>query len=231
MKKRKLLSYVSEGLATLVLAGTIFTSTGCATVYNYKPLVTAQEVVKKRDIGNLAVLLIDMQEYFLEDICDEEKAREVPYQLEVLDYCKKENVPVLVLEYEGCGQTISILKEKVDSLEKKDYIKKKHDDGFIDTDLAEKLRKNDIEIVLLMGIYASACVLQTGQGAISEGFKIITSKDLIANPKPIPRYIYNPSELSNESIDWYKANGTYVDNYKDLLDLISKKDCQSVNYF
>lgn len=220
MKKSKLLTYVSEGLAALAMAGTIFTSTGYAT-FQRPQQTLEQRVIEEKRIGNLAVLLIDMQDDFLETIDYDEEYKEIPYQLEVLEYCKNNDIPVFVLEYKSCGQTVKILKDKVDSLENKTYITKHRDDGFIETDLAEQLRKNKIDTVLLMGIYASACVLNTAAGAVIAGFNVMTSKDLIADPE-----FYN----GNESIEWYEDNGIYRDNYKDILDLISKEKCQSASY-
>lgn len=221
MKKSKLLTYVSEGLAALALAGTVFASP-VNTTFQRTEQTLEERVVKKQGIGNLAVLLIDMQEWFLLGIEYEEKHREIPYQLEVLEYCKNKDIPVFVLEYKDCGSTIKILKDKVDSLEKKTYITKPYDDGFVKTDLAEQLRKNEIATVLLMGINASACVLNTAAGAVMAGFKVMTSDDLIADPK---------SYGLNESIEWYRSNGVYKDDYKDLLDLISKEKYQIANYF
>ncbi|MDP2906411.1 MAG: isochorismatase family cysteine hydrolase [Nanoarchaeota archaeon] len=220
MKRSKLLTYVSEGLAALALAGTIFASTGHAT-FQRPQQTLEQRITKEKRIGNLAVLVIDMQEWFLGSIEYEEKHKEIPYQLEVLEYCKTNDIPVFVLEYKDCGPTVKILKDKVDSLEKKTYITKDYDDGFVKTDLAKQLRKNRIDTVLLMGINASACVLNTAAGAVMAGFNVMTSDDLIADPKS-----YN----SNESIGWYEDNGIYRDDYKDLLDLISKEKYQNASY-
>ncbi len=220
MKRSKLLTYVSEGLAALALAGTIFASTGHAT-FQRPQQTLEQRVTEEKRIGNLAVLVIDMQEWFLQGIEYEEQHKEIPYQVEVLEYCKNNNIPVFVIEYKDCGPTVKIIKDKVDSLEKKTYITKPYDDGFIKTDLAEQLRKNKIDTVLLMGINASACVLNTAAGAVIAGFKVMTSKDLISDPK---------SYDSNESIGWYETNSIYRDDYKDLLDLISKEKYPSVSY-
>ena len=221
IKRSKLLTYVSESLAALAMAGTIFTSTGHAT-FQRPQQTLEQRITEEKRIGNLAVLVIDMQEWFLQSIEYEEQHKEIPYQLEVLEYCKNNDIPVFVLEYKDCGSTVKILKDKVDSLEKKTYVTKNYDDGFIKTDLAEQLRKNKIDTVLLMGINASACVLSTAAGAVMSGFNVMTSKDLISDPKSYDR---------NESIRWYETTGIYRDDYKDLLDLISKEKYQSVSYF
>lgn len=220
IKKSKLLTYVSEGLAALALAGTVFATPVHATFQKTQETLE-ERVVKKQGVGNLAVLLIDMQEWFLNSIEYEERHREIPYQLEVLEYCKNNSIPVFVLEYKDCGPTVKILKDKVDSLEKKVYITKNFDDGFVKTDLAKQLRKNNIDTVLVMGINASACVLSTASGAIMAGFKVMTSDDLIADPRS---YGYN------ESIEWYIENGIYKDDYKDLLELISKEKDQITCY-
>ncbi|MDP2908607.1 MAG: isochorismatase family cysteine hydrolase [Nanoarchaeota archaeon] len=218
MKRGRLLSYVSEGLAALALAGTIFASTGCTTLHSYTPQQTLeQKVTKKHKIGNLAVLLIDMQAPFLKSILTEEQTKEIPYQIGVLDYCKQKNIPVFVLEYEGYGPTIEVLKEKVDSLEKKVYVTKSCDDGFTGTDLAEQLRKHNIDTLLLMGINATACVISTAEGALDAGFKIMTSKDLIADPS----YFH-----SDEGVRWYSTYGVYSNSYKDVLDMISKGEVE-----
>ncbi len=231
MKKSKLLSYVSKGLATLALAGTIFTSAGCVTFYSHKSetleqkvtkkqQVLEQRIIKKGKIGNLAVLLIDMQDYFLEDISSEEKAREIPYQLDVLDYCKEKSIPVFVLEYKDSGPTIKVLKDKVDSLEKKTYITKSHDNGFIGTNLAEQLKEYSIDTLLLMGVNATACVVDTAYGALKEGFNIMTSKELIADP-PYFRSL-------DEGVRWYSVYGVHMDSYKDILDTISKGEVEII---
>lgn len=210
ISKKRILSSFSRGLAALALAGTIFTSTGYATIHEQKTL--EQRIVEEKEVGHLAVLVIDMQEWFLTAIEYDEKLKEIPYQLEVLEYCKENNIPVFVLEYKNCGQTIKLLKDKIDGLKDKTYVTKPYDDGFAQTDLAELLRKSSIDTVLLMGINASACVLSTAAGAVMSGFKVMTSKDLISDPRCYER---------DESVSWYKENGIYRDNYKDLLDLIS----------
>ncbi len=226
--KKKILSNISKGFIALALAGTIFTSTGCVTFYSYKSETLEQKVTKKQQIleykvvkkgkiGNLAVLLIDMQECFLKNIDYEERMREIPYQIEVLDYCKEKSVPVFVLEYKNKGPTTKVLKEKVDSLEKKVYVTKSYDDGFTCTDLAEQLKVYNINTLLLMGVNATACVVATAYGALNAGFNIMTSKDLIADQSGLG---------SEEGVRWYSTYGVHRDSYKDILDMISKGEVE-----
>lgn len=66
---------------------------------------------------------------------------------------------------------------------------------------------------MLMGVYASACVKETAKGALEAGFKVATSRKLIADGK------YCNYE---ENVGWYKKKGIYKDDYKKLLSLIEK---------
>ena len=225
MKKK-----ITKGLAALVLAGTLSTSTACCTI-NYKfHFIQQQAITQEEKVSSkkLAVLLIDMQDSFLEEILEEEKKTEIPYQLEVLDYCKDNNIPVFVLEYFRFGETTRVLKEKVDSLPVKEYVTKHYDNGFIETDLEARLRKYGTETVLLMGVNASACVILTAKGALNAGFKIMTSKDLIADSDwhVTEEFIIKENGShgeSDESVPWYKEHGIYRDSYKELLELIKKE--------
>lgn len=221
-------SKVAQGLVALVLAGTL--STGIAYpsasyYYVHQYYATQKEYVSSK---NLAVILIDMQDSFLDEVSKEERNKEIPYQLDVLDYCKDNRIPVFVLEYHGCGETVRVLKEKVDSLPVKTYITKHYDDGFFETSLEKKLREQGVESILLMGVNASGCVRRTAESAVELGFKILTSKGLIADPEwhVTDEFIINKEGKhgkSDESAPWYKEHGIYREDYKGLLDLIKKE--------
>ena len=170
--------------------------------------------VKKNQNAGVAVLLIDMQEFYAKTLSDDELKREIPNQIAILDYCEKNTVPVFVLESNSSinGHTIPILKEKIKKLNKKEYIFKESEDGFVGTSLDELLKQEGVKHVILMGAYASYCVKNTARGAIRNGYNIMTSKDIIADI---------PHPAFNESIPFYKQHGIYKDSYKDLLDIIT----------
>lgn len=195
---------LSKSLASICLAGTLLVGTGCAKFYTENPKIKAD---------NLAVLVIDMQDFWLGEIDNKELETELPYQAEILDYCKANNVPVFVIEYENCGPTTDYLKKKIDQLPKKYYITKNWTNAFERTELEKKLKETKAETVVLMGVYASACVKETAKGALEAGLKIATSKDLIADSK---------CDNHKENTEWYKEKGVYKDSYKELLDMIEK---------
>src|SRR3989344_1291307 len=167
-------------------------------------------------LRNAAVLLIDMQGPFLEDISLVERQEEIAYQSDVLDFCRQNNVPVYVLEYNGQGRTTPALEKKYHHLPYVRRIIKAHDDGFNETNLAEQLRHSGIERVLLMGINASACVRATAEGALEHSFEIMTSGQLIADP---------PSWGYGQNVTWFRENGRYYDNYTELLAALNDETC------
>lgn len=200
----KFFKNVSKGLVSVCLASTLLIGMGCAKVYTEKPKIKAD---------SLAVLVIDMQDCWLKDVDEDELEIELPYQADVLDYCKNNNIPVFVIEYKNCGPTTYHLKKKIDLLHERDYITKEGRNAFEDTDLEERLKSASVKTVILMGVYASACVEDTARGALRAGFKIATSKDLIADGK---------NDTREEDIGWYKKRGLYKDSYKELLNMIEK---------
>jgi nicotinamidase-related amidase len=112
--------------------------------------------------SSLGVLLIDMQDNFLEYIEDKEKKKLIKNQIGIIYLCEVYDIPLIFLEYEGNGRTIGELQEAAQKVRVKIALEKSYDDGFANTDLADKLRALSIDTLLLMGINASACVKRTG---------------------------------------------------------------------
>ena len=162
--------------------------------------------------GKYAMLLIDMQEIFLEDIQRYTKNKQIRSQIKVLKYCSQKDIPVAILEYINYGSTINKLASCLNKVPRKRYLKKDNKNGFTNAELFKQLEKWGVSHLGLMGIYTSSCVKATGIGAIKNGFSIFTAKQLIAEPKNCK---------TNKSILWYKAEGKYYDNYKTLLKDIS----------
>ena len=73
-------------------------------------------------------------------------------------------------------------------------IEKQYNDGFSGTDLKDTLEKMGAKRLLLMGINSDSCVRETADSALKFGFKIVTSKDVIAS-------------RNTNGIFWYKRNG------------------------
>ncbi|MBM3200209.1 cysteine hydrolase [Candidatus Woesearchaeota archaeon] len=193
----------SKTLASICLAATLFAGTGCAKIF--------PEKYKMRP-DKLAVLVIDMQDYWLSEVDEKEIEKELPYHLEVLEYCAKNNITVFVIEYKTCGQTTPYLDNKLRDMHKKEYIKKSARSAFQNTGLEAKLKSQGIDTLVLMGVYASHCVKDTAESALDAGFDIATSKDLISDNRHDAK--------RKENVEWYKEHGLYFDDYKKLLSSI-----------
>ncbi len=151
--------------------------------------------------SDFAVLLIDMQDRFVGKLKTNVRTKLIEAQLQVIRDCANRNIPVIILEYHGREKTISKLADDLDAIERKTVICKPCDDGFKRTRLDETLRYIGARSLLLMGINAHACVLETAQSAVKKGYKVITSEDLIADA-------YH-DEILDEGREWYEANGCF----------------------
>ncbi|MEA2097834.1 MAG: isochorismatase family protein [Patescibacteria group bacterium] len=146
----------------------------------------------------LVVILIDMQQIFLDGLKKKNRERIIANQIFIIRWCAQENIPVVVLEYRGSGETIDVLAKELKKIEDLRIILKSYDNGFYYTELKDVLEERNAKNLFLMGINASACVKRTAIGAREEGFSIITSNDVIGGNN------------DDNSISWYVENGIVV---------------------
>lgn len=154
----------------------------------------------------VAVLIIDMQKVFLEDIDGKERRRLIESQAEILNYCAEHDIPIVVVEYRGCGKTIRELKRRIKKVPRQEFVTKNVNNGFRNPELEEALKTWGVKKIILMGVNASACVIETAEGAIKKGFQIATSECLIAD-----------EGKTDKSLPWYKKNSIYKENHLELI--------------
>lgn len=161
----------------------------------------------------IATLLIDMQDYYIDT---EEKKQLIPNQISVINFSKENNIPVIVLEMAHREETTQSLKKALNKFPKDFvyFLKKSNNDGFSNPKLDFILRSRNISILLLMGINAAYCVYATAKTAISKGYTIITSGDLIAG------YDGN-DETHCEDAGWYINNSIYEHSYYLIMNKIN----------
>ncbi len=168
---------------------------------------------------NLAVLLIDMQPRFTRNVRDVDKI--IPNQQSVLQYCAEKDVPVVLIEYavkENCC-TLQDLVVYWREVPRKYRIEKDNMDAFINTNLDDCLKNWNAEQLLLMGIYAGQCVMETALSALQKDFKIITAYDLIGdNITPDSKY---PEVLWPSTVNELRAHGEKCSLLETHLDALS----------
>lgn len=134
------------------------------------------------EINRSLILFIDMQEKFIPampaDIVDT-----VARQKILLQGAKLLQVPVVVTEQypKGLGYTVDELKEVFDPswpiFEKSTF------SSLGSTEVRMELEKKNINTVILVGIEAHVCVLQSAIDSLAKGFQTIILKDAVNSRK------------------------------------------------
>lgn len=153
------------------------------------------------------VMLVDMQEFFLQKMASGEKEVLIRRQLQVIQECKQSGIPLVIFEFAGMGATIDPILKEAEGFAR--VFVKRHEDGmslFAACRLVERLAPKE---TLLMGVCASHCVLATAQSLVERGYPISTSSDLIADPCDCHQC--DNRRRRRLSQNWYQANGLFYD--------------------
>ncbi len=163
-------------------------------------------------LDGYAALLIDMQPSCTRILPKEKRTEIIRAQKDVLRYCRKNDVPTIVLEnIPSRGITISELSEIASQgllyrFMRYKLVRKPRRDGFKNTGLEKILRGLGACNLVVMGLIDMTCVMETCKGALRRGFKIQTAEDLIGG--------------SDEGVGrhkWFIDNGIYFGSHYELL--------------
>ncbi len=158
--------------------------------------------------NDLAILVIDMQDYFLSWIDPQSTDALISAQQNVLRHATQEDIPIAVLEMEGYGPTVDSILEEVANVPTCTFIQKTNLSGFQNTDLDKHLQKWERRTLLLMGLYAGACIRETALGGRRKGYSVITTPQLIAEMN---------DTFAEQAFCWYTQNNCFAKDYKRLL--------------
>jgi nicotinamidase-related amidase len=161
-----------------------------------------------------ALIIVDSQYGFLHDINRYELESESDNQVEIIRFAKQNNFPIYVLELKNKGKTRKKIRKEISNYP---YTKitKPHGSGFDKTNLDDLLKDQDIENVILMGVNASICVLQTAKDASRKDYRVLTSSDIIQDATYFA--------AKNESLDQYQNLGKLFRTHEDLIDYLKNK--------
>lgn len=164
---------------------------------------------QNEDFGVVIPILIDMQQKFVN--CLREGGHEILIrQLNVIRFCAKYDIPLVVLRFKGMGVTLPDLQKEIKKIPRTRDFVKINQSGFGNKGLLKQLKKWGANTLLLMGIYEDDCVKQTARDAIKNGFKIATS----------PQLISGPIDHEYDNLLWYKEKGIFVQDYIELIKLL-----------
>lgn len=155
-----------------------------------------------RHLTRHALLVVDVQNDFLNDVPDPEAYRRSVTSL--LWYCRGTGIGVYHLRVSRevdrsnwlpfemrrdrapCirGTVGAETPQWAEALPDEPVIQKDAFDGFLGTDLEERLRTAGITHVLLAGLVTSVCVLITALAAMQRGFLVTVVRDCVADEEP-----------------------------------------------
>ena len=161
---------------------------------------------------NYALVIIDMQPYFVERGGNDKveanikKVDEIiANQIKMIELAKKSKIPIVFIEYEAYGDTNSKLKEAAAGYDNIKIITKSSD-GMLDdynnkkSELSDYLRSKEIGNLIITGANGGACVQESINGSLKNNYNVIAFSKGIAD--------FNYSEFIYPYDDLYKFTPT-----------------------
>ena len=171
-----------------------------------------------------AIVLIDMQDKFFErsNNQDTEEVKElVANNKTVLEWGVKNDLPILIFEYDGYGPTTDKLLDVYADHDHKTVIKYR-DGGFArETDSRSEaiqfLVNRHVKNLIILGINGPYCVKSTVRGALAAGYEVYTASDIVAD--------VNPHPPTFPDSDWWLTEEAFhsYENYVELIEFFEDK--------
>lgn len=154
-------------------------------------------------LSNPAAMVVDMQPAFVSQLPGYVFKEIANEQLMVLRVCAERDIPVFYLEDYDDHPTIRIISEALEKVPRVTKVVKHRDDGFIGTNLRTVLDEHRIHSLVVMGVFADQCVLDTAHSALIRfGYRVRTSELLIADA--------TWTGLNPKAHSWYEAHGCFA---------------------
>jgi nicotinamidase-related amidase len=131
---------------------------------------------------SLAVVVIDMQEEFLQQLAPTSMVRLIRAHKKFLLSCAESNVKVVVIEHTCTDQkTTPHLLPVLNRILRLRTIRKDRDDAFEGSGLPWLLEELAVTRLILTGINASSCVYDSAKSAINAKFNVTVVGELLAD--------------------------------------------------
>ena len=153
----------------------------------------------------LAVVIIDMQPEFLKALRFRAVLRLIAEQVRIIRECARQDVPVFVIEFSDEGETDYELARELARVPRVFRFKKTENDAFTNAGFEHALDAEGVTRLLLMGVNASYCVLETAYSARKKGYDVRIGWNLIADATCINFLTRWVDKW--RSIRWYARNG------------------------
>jgi nicotinamidase-related amidase len=135
--------------------------------------------------NNYALIIIDMQPTFITRGGDDKDPKNIKkvaeiiaHQKELIALAKKQNMPIVFLEYESMGPTNSELKKETEGYANTKYFTK-DSDGMFDSynshekELSDYLRSKEVGNLIITGANGGACVSESISGSLANNYNVL----------------------------------------------------------
>ena len=138
-------------------------------------------------MSNEALIIVDMQVFFLDDKNPSELDQALKVQREMIDHFMENNFPLVYLAYLS-GDKVSPIHPFIlpSNTQKLPVVYKESDDGFKETGLDELLQNLGVKKIHVTGCNADYCVKDTVRSAISKGYEVVLYPDAILAARSNP---------------------------------------------
>ncbi len=153
----------------------------------------------KPDHGHMALLVIDMQNYFLnpdEHAFVPSGPEVIPNIIKIMAACREKEVPVILTRHINTDEDAGMMGMRWHELIKEgdprskivesiasiggDELKKSQFDCFYGTELEQKLKDAGIKQLIITGVMTNLCVESTSRSAFIKGFDVVMPVDATA---------------------------------------------------
>lgn len=150
-------------------------------------------------------LVIDIQERLLPHIF---KYEELLHKTSILiEGLKVLNIPILVTEQyrKGLGETVPVIAEKIDSFQPMEKMSFSCCDDII---FIDRLKNSGKKNVIICGIEAHVCLLQTTIDLLEKGYQPVVVEDCTSSRKMLDKFI---------AIERMRQEGAIITTYESIL--------------
>ena len=195
--------------------------------------------------GNLALVIIDMQPYFTtyftthypssENIKNLESV--ILKQRDLIRLAKTSQIPIILVEYRGSGNTLSDLTDEIGNYSKK-FIFIKPLNGMFDhwntaLEIISYLHNNNVTDLIMTGVHGSYCVQQSIEGALKNGYQVWADPQAIIEfdglDSTYPYHFKNrlsPIWAHNKIMGGYHEQE--INDFNDILKSQSQNKCNEI---
>lgn len=175
--------------------------------------IISENTKKLAEIADLAILIVDVQNKYLERLLPEDKVALIKSYDLLLSEANQHKMPVILIETEYSGSTFGSTINEISKYANNNYLRitKKWKDSFAETMLRYHLHDLKSKNVVITGLDAPDCIIATIKSA-QETFSVFTNPELInskADYKPTKKTQHNKHKEAMRWITYHTMQFTF----------------------